>query len=503
MNYPFWDVNIGYGILMGSIAVLHVFISHFAIGGGFYLVVSEMIARRKNDQLMLAFLEKLSKFFVMVSVVMGALTGVGIWFIIGLINPTATEALIHNFVWGWATEWTFFVIEIAAAILYFYGWKKISARSHMIIGWIYFGAAWLSLFVINGIITFMLTPGKWLETGAFWDGFFNPTFWSSLVFRTGICIMLAGVYALVVASRNKPDDFKKVLIRKNSLWAIVGLVVTIATLSWYVASIPPEIIKNMFVVGLTPFTSFNASYINALLLMIVLVVFGMIIPKRYNIVVGVLAMIFALSWFGEYEWMRESVRKPYVIYDYMYGNAVEINKTDIYQEHGYYPEIKFRSSDAGADLFRHSCRSCHTMNGYKPLKQAFDGTDETFIAQVVIGSGVIYGNMPPFMGSEEEAHLIASHIYNQVDHRHISEIYGLEGIALGEKVYQIRCGKCHIIGGFNDKSESLIVDMTAEDLNDILDMAGDFADEMPEFTGDDKEREALIAYLLSLQEGGN
>ena len=61
MNYPFWDVNIGYGILMGSIAVFHVFISHFAIGGGLYLVVSEMIARKKNDQLMLAFLEKLSQ----------------------------------------------------------------------------------------------------------------------------------------------------------------------------------------------------------------------------------------------------------------------------------------------------------------------------------------------------------------------------------------------------------------------------------------------------------
>lgn len=33
MNYPFWDIDIGYGWLMGSIANLHVFISHFAIGG--------------------------------------------------------------------------------------------------------------------------------------------------------------------------------------------------------------------------------------------------------------------------------------------------------------------------------------------------------------------------------------------------------------------------------------------------------------------------------------
>ncbi len=92
----------------------------------------------------------------------------GIWFIIGLLNPKATEVLIHNFVWGWAIEWTFFVIEILAAILYFYGWKRMSAKGHMTLGWIYFGAAWLSLVVINGIITFMLTPGAWIEadTGA-------------------------------------------------------------------------------------------------------------------------------------------------------------------------------------------------------------------------------------------------------------------------------------------------------------------------------------------------
>ena len=80
---------------------------------------------------------------------MGALTGVGIWFVIGLLNPAATEVLIHNFVWGWAIEWTFFLVEIMAA-------------SHMTIGWIYFVSAWLSLFVINGILSFMLTPGAFL-----------------------------------------------------------------------------------------------------------------------------------------------------------------------------------------------------------------------------------------------------------------------------------------------------------------------------------------------------
>jgi hypothetical protein len=95
MNYPFWDTGIGYGALMAAIAVVHVFVSHFAIGGGLYLVVAETSARKAGDDRRLEYLAGLSKFFVLVSLVFGALTGVGIWFIIGLLNPAATEVLIR------------------------------------------------------------------------------------------------------------------------------------------------------------------------------------------------------------------------------------------------------------------------------------------------------------------------------------------------------------------------------------------------------------------------
>jgi hypothetical protein len=33
MIYPHWDAGIGYGFLMALISILHVFISHFAVGG--------------------------------------------------------------------------------------------------------------------------------------------------------------------------------------------------------------------------------------------------------------------------------------------------------------------------------------------------------------------------------------------------------------------------------------------------------------------------------------
>jgi hypothetical protein len=38
MNYPFWNVpHIGSGWVIGLIAIFHIMISHFAVGGGLYL----------------------------------------------------------------------------------------------------------------------------------------------------------------------------------------------------------------------------------------------------------------------------------------------------------------------------------------------------------------------------------------------------------------------------------------------------------------------------------
>ena len=49
MLYPFWDEPFGYGVLMGLIAVLHVFVSHFAIGGGLFLALSGAAVGRASE----------------------------------------------------------------------------------------------------------------------------------------------------------------------------------------------------------------------------------------------------------------------------------------------------------------------------------------------------------------------------------------------------------------------------------------------------------------------
>jgi mono/diheme cytochrome c family protein len=247
-----------------------------------------------------------------------------------------------------------------------------------------------------------------------------------------------------------------------------------------------------------PITSISQSYGYAAAAAFLLL-FALVAPRRYNIAMAILLMVCGLMFFGKFEWFRESIRKPYVISGYMFGNAVEVAHATTYRLEGFLKHITFRSGDDGEDLFNHACRSCHTINAYQPLKPAFDGTDKEFIAAIIKGVNVVKGNMPPFLGTNEEADMLATYLHKQSDKRPIEDIYNLSGVALGQKVYEIRCGKCHVMGGYDDESASLI-GLGEDGYNELLDMAAEYGEEMPAFTGDKVERAALIEYLKTLKE---
>ncbi len=225
MNYPFWEVPfIGSGWVIGIIAIFHVMISQFAVGGGLWLPMAERKALREGRQDWREQLQKHSRFFLIITGVFGTVSGVGIWFAIGLTQPEATSTLIHNFVFGWAMEWAFFLVELTTLAVYYYTWERIPARLHLRIGWLYAGTSLFTLIIINGILTFMLTPGAaWLsvagtgaESSRFWNAFFNPTYWPSLAMRTLVCISLAGIWALVTGSRidaEKQPELKSSYLR--------------------------------------------------------------------------------------------------------------------------------------------------------------------------------------------------------------------------------------------------------------------------------------------------
>jgi len=373
MNYPVWQLEfLGGGFLIAVVAIIHVYIAQFAVGGGLFLVLTEHLGRKRNDDSILEFVRKHTKFFLLLTMVAGALTGVGIWFTISLLNPSATSVLIHTFVFAWGTEWVFFVIEIVSLFIYYRTFDRLSARNHLIIGWIYFGAAWLSLFVINGIIDFMLTPGAWVQNNYFWSGFFNPTFWPALFFRTFFSIMIAGLFGFLTASFLKDREQRTTMLRYSATWLLVPFILFIASSWWYRTALPYQI--DVIIFQKMPQLRNAISIFLACSPLLILggLIMAIRLPSGISRTFAAIMLIIGFLNLGAFEFLREGGRRPYIIYDHMYSNSILKEDVPYIARAGVLNQARWienrvvtekNSLAAGRELFDTLCLSCHSIGG--------------------------------------------------------------------------------------------------------------------------------------------
>ncbi|WP_324715767.1 cytochrome ubiquinol oxidase subunit I [Carboxydochorda subterranea] len=425
MNYPIWDVpRLGGPLLIAIVSILHVYVAMFAVGGSWYLVAAERWARRTQNADLLAYVKNHSRFFLLLTVVFGALTGVGIWFTIGLINPQTTSVLIRTFVWGWAMEWVFFILEIASILLYVASWDRADGRTHLLYGYSYVVGSTMSLVIINGILSFMLTPGRWLETGNFWDGFFNPTYLPSLVGRIAAAAALAGLWGLFTGVKIGSRELREQVVRFASWWLVPPMVVLPLSAVWYVAVVPSG--PRSLVMGGA--AAVSIMFMLSLALSVVIFAVGALGPLRRPALASS-----ALAWTllaaglittGGTEWVREGIRKPYTIYGYLYSNGVFAWQERQLAEAGVLSQARFARPDlarvatagmadpaqqiaVGAEIFRLQCSSCHVLDGYNDVKPLVKGWSEQYIDFQLSHLDMLKGYMPPFFGTTEERQALA------------------------------------------------------------------------------------------------
>ena len=415
MQYPLWEVPLlGGGMVIAVIAIIHVTIAQFAIGAGIFAAVTELRACRYNRPILCRFLRDFSKYLILVSFVLGALTGVGIWFSISLVSPEATSALIHQFVWGWATEWVFFLVEIVAGYVYFYTWDRMEPKKHLLVGWIYAIAAYLSLVVINGILSFMLTPGDWLTTHNFWDGFFNPTFWPSLALRTISSLALAAIFVTIVANLgyDYTREERHEIITEGGRW-LIPLALMIPVAFWYLAEIPDEA-RLLVSGGAIAMTLFFLFGLVTSTLIGLYAYYGLIIHRRYiNLETAVLLGLIAFISTGSMEFVREGIRKPFVIYQYMYSNAIRVDDASRLQESGTIAWAPWASlavsgqttppaGQRGETLYRIQCARCHTLHGANGIDLLINNWPEDSIRHSIQALHEEQYFMPPFIGNDQD-----------------------------------------------------------------------------------------------------
>ena len=421
MNYPIWQLDFaGGGLLIATIAIVHVYVAHFAVGGGLFLVLTELKGIREGNQGILDYARKNTLFFLLVTMVFSSLTGVGIWFTISLLNPAATSVLIHTFVFAWATEWVFFVGEIVSLLIYYYMWGKMSDRNHLMIGWIYFGAAWMSLFVINGIIDFMLTPGAWVENNNFWSGFFNPTFWPALFFRTFFSIMIAGLFGFLTASFLKDNELRTTMLRYSAKWLLVPFVLFLASSWWYRAALPPHIEEIIFQKMPQLRNAISIFLACSPLLILGGLIMAIRMPSGVSRTLAAVMLVIGLMNFGAFEFLREGGRRPYIIYDYMYSNTIlkkdmtRVARAGVLQEAKWVENRRVTENNAlaaGRELFDVLCLSCHSIGGpLNDIRQQvrMSSPEELNLIFATMGKERLY--MPPFPGTESEKQVLINYL---------------------------------------------------------------------------------------------
>jgi cytochrome bd-type quinol oxidase subunit 1/mono/diheme cytochrome c family protein len=427
-------------MLIAAVAVVHVLVSHYAVGGGLFLAVEVGHAYRTGDRKYLAYLKRHARFFILLTVVFGAITGVGIWWTIGLASPLATEVLIRTFVFGWAIEWVFFVVEIAAAFIFYYYWGRLAEKTHLKIGWIYAAAAWISLVLITGITGFMLNPGRWLESRSFWTAFFNPQFLPQVIARTGGALLLSSLYVYLHASLVvKEDRLRDRIESRSARPALAGAVlITVGGLWWYFAL--PESAKAVLE---------SAAVLNVLVLLIfalTAVVFVLLYlgpyrnPGWLSPGFALALVVFGVAAFSTGEFVREAVRKPYIVYNVVMGNQIRPEEIPRFKKNGCleegvwtkafvearYPEVivdgrvdqaRLPSLDRedqvalGEVLFQYQCNNCHAVRrGYSAAGPLVRGRPPEMIESLVNRLEEAHFFMPPWAGTPEEAKLLTAYL---------------------------------------------------------------------------------------------
>ncbi|MFO0837035.1 MAG: cytochrome c [Phycisphaerae bacterium] len=401
------------GLIIGGMGILHVFLAQFAIGGGMLLLYFQWLAGRGREPHARRFVDGYFRILVLISFVLGALTGVNMWLTSIQISPRTIGMMVDQFHWIWAIEWTFFCVEIVAGYSFLRYARRLSDRGRLTVLAIYCGAAWMSLFWINGILTWQLTPGDWPNGGGVWVAFFNAGFFPSLLYRTAASMAIAALVACItVNTMSELDrDGRNALITRCGHF-VLALLAMPALGVWYL-SVAPADSRAYVTGGSVAMTMFTAVAVGASALVGLYGLIGLVKQRLYvNGATATLLTALALGATAGGEFVREGIRKPYSIREKLYSNSVspagieELRTKGVTTGDPYplrlasrYPGDQVRR---GALVFRDLCSVCHTVEGMNGLAHL---TGSWTLDQMRMNFAQLQHTkpfMPPFAGSPDE-----------------------------------------------------------------------------------------------------
>ncbi|XOB60669.1 c-type cytochrome [Campylobacterota bacterium DY0563] len=431
----FYFPEYGSAWMMGVTGTIHILASHTSVGAAMLFAFLAFKAYKENRSDLYPYMKKYGMFLLIFSYVIGSITGPGIWYTATAASPRGISALIHNFVWVWATEWVFFVYEVIGVFVLVYFIDRIDRKSHLKLTYTFALASVGTLALIIGIISFMMWPGTnaYYETGSASDAFFGINTFPHMFLRIGFMIMMSGVIGLVISSAMKKEnpEVSAELTKKMGLVSLGGGFITMFFFMWYMGTLPDNahavfqvskdsVIQNRIILSIL----FSAYFLVAIFK-----------PKIINTPIAsimIAVVLIAGLWPGEK--LRESMRKPYVAGQYIYSNQIIsrdvpgknikselpiIAEKGLLKVNPFIPEnLREITSEnklqVGELLTKMSCSNCHSLEKtgvFRPLRDRLTGMDKEGVKAILyaIGDGG-FPYMPKLKLPDEEYDAIAEYI---------------------------------------------------------------------------------------------
>ena len=437
----FYFPEIGTAWLMGITGTIHIMASHTSVGAALLFVFLAQKAYREDRPELYTYMKKYGMFLLIFSYVIGSITGPGIWYTATAASPRGISALIHNFVWVWATEWVFFVVEVIGVFVLVYFIGKIDRKTHLKITYMFAMASVGTLALIIGIISFMMWPGTeaFYITGSASDAFFGINTFPHMFLRIGFMVMMAAIIGFVItaAMRKENPELSAELTRKLAVIGALGGLGTLVGFAWYVGTLPANA-HDLLQIYLPDVIQTRLITLGAVGLYLMLAFFapraiGVTLASVMILIIGVVGL-----WPGEK--LRESMRKPYVAGQYVYSNQIiardvpgkgVVSEVEIVAEKGLLkvnPWVPDRLRvitdenrlEAGELLTKLACSNCHSMEYdglYRPLPPKFAGQNaemiESFLKDVLAHGAISY--MPKIKLPDDENHAMAVWLESQVN----------------------------------------------------------------------------------------
>ena len=332
------------------------------------------------------------------------------WFTTIQVGARTIGLMIDEFHWLWATEWVWFAVEITAGYAFYRHGSRLGDRARLRLLALYAFASWMSLFWINGILSWQLTPGRWLAGGGVWAGFFNASFWPSLVFRTAVAMTLGAlVSCIVINTMDLPRDRRAALIRYASRFAAPIAAMPLLAL-WFFAVLPEDS-RSWLLGGSMPMTMFVGVAAGASFLIGGYVVVGLILRRLYiNGATATLLLALAFGATAAGEFVREGARKPFTVRGVLYSTSIRPDEVralrlsgavadDPYPLREVYPSEQLTR---GAKVERALCDACHTMRGANALVELTRTWTDDQLRLNLAKLQRTKGFMPPFAGNADD-----------------------------------------------------------------------------------------------------